>query len=251
MTAPFVFARGRGLPRARAALCALAVLAAPAPALAQQAAGSEALVRLQQLEEEIRRLNGRIEQLEHRLDRVARDGGMRIGALESQMLEQQGLDPSILGDPAPLGELSSGATAAQATGSSAPVVAVSEQTEFDAAVRLIQTGDAAGGRAELRAFRSAYPDSPLSGLAQHWIGESLFVTNDFRRAAQVYLANITEHPGNPRAAESLIGLALSLEKLGQVDEACLTLSEAPRRHPNAADALARAAAEATRLGCDG
>lgn len=249
-----VFAGARGKTRAPALLLgALAAgLALAAPAAAQQgAAGSETVVRIQQLEEQIRLLNGRIERLEHKLSEVARDGGARIGDLEARLLELEGLDPSILGDPAPLGALRTGANAATATGSSAAVVAVSEQTEFDAAVRMIQTGDAAGGRAELEAFRRAYPDSPLNGLAQHWIGESLFLTNDFRRAAQVYLANITEAPGNARAPESLIGLALSLEKLGQVDEACLTLSEAPRRHPNAAEALARAAAEATRLGCNG
>lgn len=233
----------RALPGAVAAALLLA-----APALSQSG-GGDALVRQQRMEEEIRRLNGRIEQLEHRLTRIAEDAAQRIGALESQVFELQGGDPSLLGAPTPLGGLASAAPAGGTGDGTAPVVAVSEQAAFDDALRRVQRGDPTGGRAALRRFRADYPDSPLAGEAQHWIAESLFLDHDYRQAAQIYFANVNEHPRGRRASESLIGLALSLEKLGQIEEACLSLAEAPVRNPGDQEALARAESERQRLGC--
>lgn len=231
-------------------LAAMSVSSAAAQAAAgPSAGGADTVVRQQKLEEELRRLNGRIEELEHRLQRIADDAAKRIGDLEAQLFELQGGDPSLLGAPAPLGGLASDAPAGGTGNGNAPQVAVSEQAAFDAAVRKIQTGDPAGGRAALSAFLQAYPGTPLQGPVQHWQAESWYLSGDYRRAAQVYLSNVTQFPKGDQASDSLIGLALSLEKLGQIDEACLTLAEAPRRSPNDAEAIARAASERERLQC--
>lgn len=232
--------------RSRARSLALAaILAAGAGPVLAQASNSAALVRVQQLEEEIRRLNGRIEQLEHRLDMIARDGGTRIGDIEARLFEMDGGDPSLLGEAKPLGALETG----PASVNSGPVVAVSEQAAFDAGVQLVRGGDPAGGRARLQDFRRAYPDSPLQGHALHWIGESFYLSHDYRAAAGAYFDNVEQRPQGPMAAESLIGLALALEKLGEFEAACHSLSEAPRRNPDDAQNIARARSEAERLGC--
>ena len=218
---------------ALAASALLAGLAAAGPARAQQGvAGSDAVVRIQQLEEEIRRLNGRIERLEHRLNLIARDGGARIGDLEGRVFDLEGGDSALLGAPKPLGELSAGAAAKTA----GPVVAVSEQAAFDSARAAVEGPRPAEGRAQMQAFRRAYPDSPLTGRAVHWIAEGYFREGDYRQAAGVFFDNVEARPAGDMVSESLIGLALSLEKLGELGAACHALQEAPRREPDDLDA---------------
>jgi tol-pal system protein YbgF len=227
---------------------ALAMALLGAPGVHAQVAGagaSDAVVRTQELEAEVRRLNGLIEELEHRLTRIAEDAALRIGDLEYRVVVLEGGDASVLGASPPLG----GAPAVNPAANAPPAVAVSERAAFEAGVAEIRGGRAADGRRSLDAFRRAYPGSPLSGAAQHWIAEALFLTNDYRAAAQTYLSNVTAYEDEPLAPDSLIGLALSLEKLGQPAEACMTLTEAQRRFPAATVANERAVAERARLAC--
>lgn len=226
---------------------AAALVAATAPAVHAQTArpaGSDAVVRIQELEAELRRVNGRLEELEHRIAKMGADAALRLGDLEFRVVTLEGGDTSVLGDPAPLG-----GAAPPPPVDAGPAVAVSERAAFDAAVAMIRGGRPADGRAALVRFRRDYPGSPLTGDAQHWTAEAMFLASDYRAAAQTYLANVSEHPDARVAPDSLIGLALSLEKLGNPSEACLTLAEAERRFPANAAAIARAAAERARLAC--
>jgi tol-pal system protein YbgF len=206
---------------------------------------SAAVVRVQELGAEIRRLNGKIEALEHRLSRIVDDASLRIGDLEYRVIVLEGGDPSLLGAAPPIGG-TAGTSMAPAAG---PAVAVSERAAFEAGVTAIQSGRLSDGRASLEAFRRDYPGSPLSAEAQHWIAEAMYAEADYRLAAQTYLANMSEYPTDPQAPDSMIGLALSLEKLGQPGEACATLDELPRRYGDDGPAVEYAAAERARLGC--
>lgn len=234
---------GAGVMRRAGPLLALALMAAPMAAAAQS--DSAAVVRVQQLEAEIRRLNGKIEALEHRLSRIVDDATLRVGDLDYRVILLEGGDPSVLGKAPPIG----GAARASTASAAGPAVAVSERAAFEAGVTSIQSGRLTDGRAALEAFRRDYPASPLSGEAQHWIAEAMYAGADYRLAAQTYLANMSEYPKDRQAPDSMIGLALSLEKLGQPGEACATLDELPRRYGDDGPAIDRAAAERARLGC--
>lgn len=223
---------------------ALALALAPMAAAAQQS-GSDAIVRVQELEAEIRRLNGEIERLEHRLSRIVDDASLRIGDLEYRVIVLEGGDPSLLGDAPRLG----GDAGPSIAPNAGPAVAVSERAAFEAAVGAVQAGRLADGRAKLEAFRRDYPGSPLAGDAQHWIAEAMFAGGDYRQAAQAYLANTSEYPEGRQAPDSMIGLALALEKLGQQAEACFTLDEALKRYGSDRAATDRATAERARLVC--
>ncbi|MFT4791954.1 MAG: tol-pal system protein YbgF [Paracoccaceae bacterium] len=225
------------------ALAALALVLSPMAAMAQS--DSATIVRVQELEAEIRRLNGKIEALDHRMSRIVDDASLRIGDLEYRVIVLEGGDPSLLGAAPPLGGTAEPSVAPTA----APVVAVSERVAFEVGVTAIQDGKLLQGRAALDAFRRDYPGSPLSGDAQHWIAEALFAAGDYGRAAQTYLANMSQYPDGRQAPDSVIGLALALEKLGQPSEACATLDEVPRRYPADGPAADRAVAERARLDC--
>jgi tol-pal system protein YbgF len=213
------------------ALGLLAALALPGarPALAQAAGGGATAAQVQALEEEMRRLRGRVEELEFRLQRIAEDAARRINDLEYRLTLAEGGDPSLVGDPVPLGETPGG-------GEGAGAVSVSERVALEEAVAALEAGEAARARERLLGFLAQYPDGPLTPEAEHWLGRAQWELGDTRAAAQTFLTNVTAYPDGAKAADSLLMLARALAELGRSAEACETLDELGRRFPDSAPA---------------
>lgn len=232
---------GRGAP-VRTALMGVALVAAsvfaPTPALPQ--AGGAAAAQIMSLEEEVRRLTGRVQEMERRLEDISAEAAARINDLEYRLTELEGGDTSLVGDPVPLGESPSAAPAGQQ-------VAVSERVALEEAEAALES-DPAAARARLLQFLATYPDGPLTARAEHGLGLAQFRLGAYREAAQTFLTNVTAYPDGPKAPESLTMLGTTLAALGRTEEACLTLAEVAARHPGS-PAVEQANAERARLGC--
>ena len=99
-------------------------------------------------------------------------------------------------------------------------------------------------------FLARYPQDSLAGNAQYWLGEAHFVRGEYRAAASSFLKGYQNYAGNARAAESLLKLAMSLDRLGQKDAACSSFGELSTRFPNAPENVKmRAKSERQRIGC--
>ena len=99
-------------------------------------------------------------------------------------------------------------------------------------------------------FLSRYPQDSLAGNAQYWLGESHFVRGDYKSAATSFLKGYQTYAGNARAPDSLLKLAMSLDRLGQKDAACSSFGELSTRFPNAPENVKnRAKQERQRIGC--
>ncbi len=109
-----------------------------------------------------------------------------------------------------------------------------------------QFGDAEAG---FRNFVDKYPDHSLAGSAQYWLGETYYAQGDFRQAAQNFLAGYKNYPKSRRAPDSLLKLGISLNKLGQTQQACASFGALGGQFPNAVEAKKRAQAEFKRAGC--
>ncbi len=196
------------------------------------------LVRLDQLEAELRRLIGRVEVLSNDVTRIVNDATNRVGDLEFRLTELEGGDVSLLDRPEPLGGgLTGPATppppvAAPETGS----VIAAEQAAFDAAVEAAATGDNARAAMLFETFLATFPGGPLTTEAQFRRGEAQAATGEHRSAARSYLDAFSGAPEGELAPRALVRLANSLGELGQVNEACLTLTEVVSRYPGSAEA---------------
>lgn len=109
-----------------------------------------------------------------------------------------------------------------------------------------QFGDAEAG---FSTFLSKYPDHSLAGSAQYWLGETFYAQNDFKRAAQTFLQGYKKYPKGRRAPDSLLKLGISLNRLGQAQQACAAYTAVSSEYPKAVEARKRAQAEAKRAGC--
>lgn len=213
--------------------------------------GGGALARLSAVEQELMRLTGKTEDLELRLDRIVRDGTNRIGDLEFRLCElEEACDLAQLEVTTTLGgedALPAGPAVAPAP-DDAPELAVGERADFDAAKAMYDAGDWAGATGAFAAFTTTYPGGPLSAEAHFLRGEAEAAQDAWGRAARAYLDSFSGMPNGPRAADALFKLGVSLDRIGQRNEACVTLREVPLRFPGAG-AASSATQAADALSC--
>jgi tol-pal system protein YbgF len=193
------------------------------------------LTRLDQLEAELRRLTDRMDLLTNDVIRITEDASNRVGDIEFRLTELEGGDTTVKPPPALLG---GGVTrprprpiSPQVAPPASGTLAVTEQSDFDAAVAAADAGDNARAAELFATFLTTYPGGPLSTDAQFRRGEALAAQSNWREAARSYLDAFSGAPQDPIAPHALYKLAVSLGQLGQTDEACLTLTEVDSRYP--------------------
>ncbi|MEM7210294.1 MAG: tol-pal system protein YbgF [Pseudomonadota bacterium] len=199
--------------------------------------------RLNQLEGEIRRLTASVERMQNQVNQIASDATRRFGDIEFRLNELEG-NPTD-GNVQPLG----GPTIVPQTGDTG-VTSVTEQGDLDRAANDVQQGRFDQAEDRLRRFLSTYPNSPLTGDAWYWLGESQSVRGQHAEAAKSYLNGYQNDRAGRQAPANLYKLGVTLGRLGQLNEACLTLREVGLQYPNAPGGVVEsAAAEADQLTC--
>jgi tol-pal system protein YbgF len=99
-------------------------------------------------------------------------------------------------------------------------------------------------------FLKKFPNDSLSGNAQYWLGETHFVRGQYKAAASAFLKGYQTYAQSAKAPDSLLKLAMSLDRLGQKDAACSSFAELASKFPTAPQSVkARAQSERQRVGC--
>ncbi len=200
------------------------------------------LDRVSGLEEEVRRLRGRLEetefqnrQLTQTVEKLQGDVDFRLQQLEGQGGGRQASAP---------------ATPAPARPATTPAAAPRPPE------RAIAEGQAALGRRDYAKAEAAAREvlavrnSPRVVDAQLLLADALTGKRDFAGAALAYNEAYTRAPSGPRAPEALIGLANAFTSLGNKSDACDTLNHMRSNFPNLRGPQADRAAEARRrAGC--
>jgi tol-pal system protein YbgF len=97
---------------------------------------------------------------------------------------------------------------------------------------------------------ASYPNDPLAGSAQYWIGESYYVRGQYKNAADAFLKGYKKYKASDKAPDTLLKLGMSLAELGQKDAACSTFSELAGKYPQAPEhILDQAKGERKKAGC--
>ncbi len=121
---------------------------------------------------------------------------------------------------------------------------------YETAYGYLMQRDYAAAQGAFEDFLTRYPQDSLAGNAQYWLGEAHFVRGEYKAAAGSFLKGYQNYAGNARAADSLLKLAMSLDRLGQKDAACSSFGELSTRFPNAPENVKmRAKSERQRIGC--
>jgi tol-pal system protein YbgF len=133
---------------------------------------------------------------------------------------------------------------------SAPGDASNPKQLYETAYGYLMQRDYSAAQSAFEEFLNRYPKDSLAGNAQYWLGEAHFVRGEYKAAAGAFLKGYQNYTGNARAADSLLKLAMSLDRLGQKDAACTSFAELTTRFPDAPDNVkSRAKTERQRIGC--
>lgn len=96
----------------------------------------------------------------------------------------------------------------------------------------------------LEAFIAQYSKSSLVSNAYFWLGESYYKQNYNENAAVQYLKSYKSMPTGGKAADALLMLSFSLNKLGKNEEACAMLVRLEQEFPKRPTSSLKRAADA-------
>jgi tol-pal system protein YbgF len=124
------------------------------------------------------------------------------------------------------------------------------QQLYERAYGLLLQKDYGTAETSFEDFLKRHPTHPLAGNAQYWLGETFYVRGQYRPAAAAFLKGYQDYAKSQKAPETLLKLAMSLQRLGQKDAACSSYNEFATKFPNPpAHIKSLAQAERQRSGC--
>ncbi len=122
---------------------------------------------------------------------------------------------------------------------------------YDNAFNLIKNRDYDNAEKQFRNFIDQFPGHALTENAYYWLGETYYVREEYERAARTFATGYKSYPEGNKAPDNLLKLGLSLNGLGNRDDACIALLQLQQKFPKASQPVSnRANAEIKRLGCD-
>jgi len=223
-------------------------------------------VRLDQLENQMRVMNGQVEglqfqltQMQTLLERMHEDYEFRFQELEGGSLGKTSAAPqpdsvtlseglpqtqtdTALGQDETLGTSATtlGTIIVQENGQPLdlnfnPGTTLSDadgDAQYGAGYEAILRGDYAFAKDQFAQFVELYPEHAQSADAHHWLGEALMQSGEMEEAAEVFLAGYERFPNATRAPDMVLKLGIVLAKTGERETACRTFVEVLRKFPS-------------------
>jgi tol-pal system protein YbgF len=107
-----------------------------------------------------------------------------------------------------------------------------EQPTYDAAFAALKDGRYAESARRFQTFLDQYPNSGLAGNAYYWLGESYYVTQNYKIALQTFQKLLQRYPDNQKAPDALLKVGYSQYELKQWDQAEATLNQVVQSYPD-------------------
>ena len=197
--------------------------------------------QIQVLQDDLRRLQGVIEEQGHRIDRLTREQRERYIDLDQRLLQvSQGVAP-----PAP------GPTVADVQPPGTAVGAQTEEQAYNAAFNVLKTARAkppaerSEGYTQALAMFAAliadYPNGQLTANAFYWRGEIELSLDNLEPARQAFTQLLAVFGDHAKAPDARYKLGVVYHRLGEDEQALRHLDQVIAEHPDhSAARLARA-----------
>lgn len=204
-------------------------------------------VRLSELEEKIRELTGRIEKIEFSLNILNKNfEGMSDNitkVTDYKLRQSQNLGNVDLAKP-PSKYVKPKEEVARLE------LENKIRKEFDLAYNLLQRSRYKEAKDKFNEFIKNNANHYLVGEAYYWKAEALMIEEEYEKAGVNFLRSYKGYPKGSKAAESLLGLAISLTNLEKNDDACSILVRLNKEFDNLSDALLHKIQESSsKIGC--
>jgi len=235
------------------------------------------LLKLNEIEEEFRKLTNRFEEVNFKLDKLSNrvtkiqtDSQLRFSDLEAgkvtndkkldvtqkkpqkeKKVKLPGTEKAQDFGVAPAYELSPNKTtqATQSVEASASVITEEKKYEssllpnkspkeqYNFAVSFMKVGDYETAELALREFIDKNKNHNLAGSAQYWYGETFRIRQLYSDAATAYLDGYQNYPKSIKAPENLLKLGTTMVELGEKDQGCKMIKGLKKQYPKASQSV--------------
>jgi len=216
-----------------------------------QTAGQRA--EIEALKENIRALNGRIEELDHLLKqrvKTLEESDSKIDGRIVRIEEEVGTYRTYKDRIARLEQYLS-LEAKEKAGTRTPAVAkkddqkeipkeITEDELYTSALQIYDKGNYSTAREKFQELIAKYPESDKADNCQFWIGESFYQEKWYEKAILEYQKVMEKYPKGNKVQAALFKQGLSFYNLGDKQNATLVLNELIQKHPKSNEAIVAA-----------
>lgn len=194
---------------------------------------AEVSQRLDEEQNDLRDLRGRLDELEHNNEKLTRQERDLYGDLDKRIAAMGG---PASGTAAGSAAGAAGAAGAAAAGAAAGTAAASgpsstEQAVYNQAFDALKAGSYSTAITGFRDFLKTYPDSSLADNAQYWLGEAYYVNHDYDSATGAFRTVLKKWPDSRKAPDALLKLGFTQYEQKQYGPARSTLQEVTQKYP--------------------
>ncbi|MDP2122254.1 MAG: tol-pal system protein YbgF [Hoeflea sp.] len=241
------------------------------------AQSSDPVFRIGQLEEQLRALNGRLEelgfqllQMQEQMRQMQEDNEFRFQELEKTGGQRGDAGPAVIQPGVEPSSTASADQGSQGTGTppvdlgtirfndngdliggiiqpTEPGAATASLTApddiYQAGYNHMLAGDYALAEQVFQQYVGSFPDGERAPDAMFWLGEAQYSQANYQASAQTFLDAHKKYPSADKGPDTLLKLGMSLAKLDNRDTACATLREVLIRYPGASAAVRAKVAE--------
>ncbi|MFP4611224.1 MAG: tol-pal system protein YbgF [Thiohalophilus sp.] len=196
---------------------------------------ADILIRLNNLEQEVRELRGQSEEQAHTIEQLKKRQRELYIDLDRRLLqvergdarEQSGTPPAGSDDrpsstSKPVPRTGMTKTPRPDTGDVKEVplsVKKTEQEAYKEAFNLLREQEYDKAIAAFGEFLQNYPDGRYAHIARYWLGEANYAQRNFRAAIGDYETLIEDYPDSPKVAEAMLKIGYSYNQLQEYQAA--------------------------------
>ena len=241
------------------------------------------LLKLNEIEEEFRKLTNRFEEVNFKLDnlssrvtKIQSDSQLRFSDLESDKIKAKtktgkkikaklpgtekaqdfgaataySLDPEEKTQATQSIEAKASVFSEERMSETSLLPDKSSKEQYDFAVSFMKVGDYETAELALREFIDKNKTHELAGSAQYWYGETFRIRQLYSDAATAYLDGYQNYPKSSKAPENLLKLGSTLVQLGEKGPGCKMIKGLKKEYPKAPQSvLQKAQYEQKRFKC--
>ncbi|MCM1324519.1 MAG: tol-pal system protein YbgF [Acetobacter sp.] len=201
-------------------------------------------VRFGEYDQMIRDMNGKVENIEFRLNNLEKKMEMIDKDIDLRFSQLKKQTPPIASDSTTqTGNKKNTNTAKAPAG-------VKPKELYEKALNDLKANKLSDAETKFSQFLTSYPKDTLAGNAQYWLGEVYYKQQNFAKAAVAFKEGYSKYPEGSKGPDCLLKLGLSMKALNKKSEACTAFVNLPtifgKVNP---DISARAKKEAEALAC--
>lgn len=213
-----------------------------------QTAGQRA--EIEALKENIRVLNGKLEELNHLLKQKSKSLDESDGKTDGRLARIEEEAAAFRGYKDRIARLEQylNLESKDKAGTRAPSTArkedqkeipkeLSEDDLYSSALQSFDKGNFAAAREKFQEMLTKYPESDKADNCQFWMGESFYQEKWYEKAILEYQKVIEKYPKGNKVQASLLKQGLSFYNLGDKENATLVLNELIQKYPKSNEAM--------------